>query len=164
MPPAGALSSEGALSGWEEDSGDSAVGVLGSELASSDALSGWLLEESALDELPLEEDGWELAGSPAEQAATHRASSRAAAAKTIRFMDLTFLSGFWFVFLVPIIGPKEYHVKYLYSIIYHRKLTWLFPKERPGSPGRQAIESHFLRAPLSPGIGRASAQTGRWPG
>lgn len=123
MPPAGVLSSEGTLSGWEEDSGDSAVGVLVSELASSDALSGWLLEESALDELPLEEDSWELAGSPAEQAVTHRASSRATAATKIRFMDLIFLSGFWFVFLVPIIGPKASHVKYLYSIIYHRKLT-----------------------------------------
>ena len=140
MPPAGALSSEGALSGWEEDSGDSAVGVLVSELASSDALSGWLLEEDTLDELPLEEDGWELAGSPAEQAVTHRASSRAAAAKTIGFMDSIFLSGFWFVFLLPIIGPKAFHVKYLYPIIYHRKSAWLFSNKRPGSPSRQAFE------------------------
>ena len=140
MPPARALSSEGALSGWEEDSGDSAVGVLVSELASSDALSGWLLEEGTPDELPLEEDGWELAGSPAEQAVTHRASSRAAAAKTIGFMGSIFLSGFWFVFLLPIIGPKAFHVNYLYLIIYHRKSAWLFSNKRPGSPSRQAFE------------------------
>ena len=101
---------------------------------------GWLLEEDTLDELPLEEDGWELAGSPAEQAVTHRASSRAAAAKTIGYSRALRLSGFWFVFLLPIIGPKAFHVKYLYPIIYHRKSAWLFSNKRPGSPSRQAFE------------------------
>lgn len=92
MPPAGALSSEGALSGWEAVSWGSAVVVLVSELASSDALSGWLLEESALDRLSWEEDGWELAGSPAEQACDTQGKQQGCCRKTQSFhgFDLPF--------------------------------------------------------------------------